>query len=198
MTSHATPARTEGADARRSAPSPVAPAPPTMLARIAALQAMGVPELRAEYAKAFGEPTNSRNQTWLFRSVAWQIQALAEGGLSERARRRATELARDGDVRPRRDVALPVAPPSEPARVSAKRAAAIRPVADPSRPLPGTVLARAYKGKEIRVRVLDDTFEYEGRAFKSLTAVAEAVTGSHWSGALVFGLKRATKSGARR
>lgn len=193
MTTSVTSTQPGGADASRSAPSPTAPI--SMVARIAALRAMGVLQLRDEYLAAFGEPTRSRNREWLFRSVAWQIQALAEGGLTERAKRRAAELARDCDVRPRRDVPKPVDPaePKGPTRI-----VAMHPVTDPGRPLPGSVLARAYKGKEVRVRVLDVGFDYEGRVFKSLTAVAEAVTGSHWSGALFFGLKTAAKTGAPR
>ena len=56
-------------------------------------------------------------------------------------------------------------------------------------PLPGTVLTRQYRGRLIEVTVLPNGFEWEGQVFKSLTAVAKAVTGSHWNGFLFFGLK---------
>src|SRR5574338_17850 len=65
------------------------------------LRDMPVSRLRDRYAEVFGEPTASGNRQWLYRRVAWRIQALAEGDLSERARRRAAELARDVDVRVR-------------------------------------------------------------------------------------------------
>jgi hypothetical protein len=161
-----------------------------MVAQVAALRTLGVPALREKYAEVFGEQTRSRNREWLFRSVAWQIQALAEGGLSERAKRRAAELARESDVRPRRE---PVVPPlADPSPPGPTRVVGTK-VRDPGAPLPGSVLVRPYRGQEIRVRVLDDGYEWEGRTFRSLTAVAEAVTGAHWSGALFFGLRKPAK-----
>jgi hypothetical protein len=68
-------------------------------AQLEALETMTVTQLRARYAEVFGEQTTSGNRQWLYRRVAWRIQALAYGGLSERARQRAAELARDADVR---------------------------------------------------------------------------------------------------
>src|SRR5262245_53919917 len=66
---------------------------------VAALGQMTVAELRARYAQVFGEPTRASHKTWLVRRLAWRLQALAEGDLSERARRRAQELANDADLR---------------------------------------------------------------------------------------------------
>jgi hypothetical protein len=157
-----------------------------MLARIAALRRLTVGELREEYLKAIGEPTQSRNKDWLFRQVAWQIQALAEGGLSERAKRRAAELARESDVRPRsRQLLTPGQPPA-----AAPRIVQVGPVRDTKAPLPGTVLCRDYKDQNVVVRVLEDGFEWEGQVFPSLSAVAKAVTGAHWNGHLFFGLRK--------
>jgi hypothetical protein len=65
---------------------------------VAALQRMTVKELREKYAEAFGEETNANNKVWLVKRIAWRIQALAEGDLSEHARRRAAELANDADL----------------------------------------------------------------------------------------------------
>ena len=61
----------------------------TIQQQIDELRGMPVSRLRERYAEAFGEPTASGNRQWLFRRVAWRIQSLAEGDLSERARRRA-------------------------------------------------------------------------------------------------------------
>src|SRR5713101_10072726 len=66
---------------------------------VAALEAMSVGELRAKYAQVFGEETRVGNKAWLNKRVIWRLQALAEGDLSERARRRAAELAQDADLR---------------------------------------------------------------------------------------------------
>ncbi len=59
-------------------------------------------------------------------------------------------------------------------------------------PPPGTVLRRPYKGRTVLITVLDDGFEYEGDVYRSLSAVAKAVTGSHWNGNLFFRLKGAS------
>src|SRR5439155_12451148 len=66
---------------------------------IAALQRLTMQELRVRYAELFGETTAAKNRTWLLRRVAWRLQSLAEGDLSERARQRAAELANDADLR---------------------------------------------------------------------------------------------------
>ena len=66
---------------------------------IAALRRMTPKELRARYAEVFGEPTRSGNREAMVKRIAWRLQAQAEGGLSERARRRAEQLARDADLR---------------------------------------------------------------------------------------------------
>ncbi|QOJ01910.1 MAG: DUF2924 domain-containing protein [Phycisphaeraceae bacterium] len=57
-------------------------------------------------------------------------------------------------------------------------------------PAPGTVLRRSFKGAEHEVTVLPNGFEYEGKAYRSLSAVATAITGSHWNGFLFFGLTK--------
>src|SRR5438046_1461302 len=67
--------------------------------RIAGLERLTMAELRGRYAELFGETTAVKNRTWLLRRVAWRLQALTEGDLSERARQRAAELANDADLR---------------------------------------------------------------------------------------------------
>ena len=66
---------------------------------VAALRRCTAAELRKRYAEVFGEETRSRHKEYLLRRIAWRLQARAEGGLSERARRRAAKLAADSDVR---------------------------------------------------------------------------------------------------
>ena len=60
-------------------------------------------------------------------------------------------------------------------------------------PIPGTVLTRKYRGRQIEVKVLPNAFEYDGQNYRSLTAVAKAITGSHWNGHLFFGLTTAQR-----
>jgi hypothetical protein len=150
---------------------------------LAALQRLTVKELRNRYAEVFGEPTNANNRAWLVKRIAWRLQALAEGDLSERARRRAAELASDADLR--------MNPPrTMPAEVSEDRTStrilAFQP--DDRLPPPGTVLTRKYKGGVLQVKVLPHGFEYEGEVYGSLSAVARAITGSHCNGFLFFKL----------
>ena len=80
---------------------------------MSALKRMTVPELRRRYAEVFGEKTKTRHNDYLLRKIAWRLQANAWGGLSERARQRALDLAKDSDVRitgPRKALEGPTGP----------------------------------------------------------------------------------------
>jgi hypothetical protein len=147
---------------------------------VAALQRLSVGQLRQRFAELFGETTKASNRTWLVKRIMWRMQALAEGDLSERARRRAAELARDADLRlnPPQRKATTTPPPPEQVRIPA-------PV-DQRLPPPGTILTRPYKGQLVQVQVLTEGFAYGGRVYASLSAVAKAITGSHCNGYLFF------------
>ena len=149
---------------------------------VAALGRLGVVELRSRFADLFGEPTRAGNKIWLIKRLAWRLQALAEGDLSERARRRAAELAQDADLR--------LTPPRPGTPVPRPATAAPPPPRshDPRLPPPGAVLTRVYKGRTLRVTVLPHGFECDGVVYASLSATAKAVTGSHCNGFLFFGL----------
>jgi hypothetical protein len=158
----------------------------TTYQEIQGLARMTVGELREKYLDVFGEETRSYHKEFLRKRIAWRIQVLAEGDLTERARRRAEELADDADLR--------IRTPRDPvksgfAEVRARTSIShIPPSRDPRLPLPGTLLARDFKGRDIVVKVLDNGFEFEGRRYKSLSAIAKEVTGSKWNGFLFFGL----------
>jgi hypothetical protein len=167
---------------------------PTMsiVAEVSALRAMSIGELRGKYYEVFGEESRSRNKEYLFKRVAYRIQERAEGaGLSERARQRASELARNEDLRVRgHQLAAPLelAPPPKTSVPARKR--------DPRLPGPGAVLKRTVGGVDHEVHVLDDGFEYRGKVYRSLSAVAIQISGTHQSGYTYFGLAKA-KGGAR-
>jgi hypothetical protein len=57
-------------------------------------------------------------------------------------------------------------------------------------PLPGTIITRPYKGETLQVKVLPKGFEYQGEVYKSLSAVAKVITGSHCNGYLFFRLAK--------
>src|SRR6516165_4069002 len=117
--------------------------------QIAALQRMTVPQLRCRYAEVFGEQTPAHNRAWLLKRIAWRLQAQAEGDLSDRARLRAAELARDADLR--------LSPPKVLAGTAAPeltQTVAVSDKPDGRLPLPGTILTRTYKGETLQVQVL--------------------------------------------
>jgi hypothetical protein len=149
---------------------------------LAALEPMTIGELHNRYAEVFGEQARSRHKQYLVRRIAWRIQANAEGGLSERALRRAEELADIRDVR--------VTPPrGTPSPRQGRPAATGRTPLDRRLPAVGTAITRAYRGQTISVTVLADGFEYAGERYRSLTAVAKTITGSHVNGFRFFGLE---------
>ena len=142
---------------------------------VAALERMTIGQLRQRFAELFGEATAASNRTWLVKRIVWRMQALAEGDLSERARRRAAELARDADLRLN-------APRSQTTTANTPEPVTVPAPVDHRLPPPGTILARPYKGQLVQVQVLTDGFAYAGRVFPSLSAVAKVITGSHCNG----------------
>ncbi len=153
------------------------------------LEQMQVSELHDRYTLLFQETPRSRNRRWLIRKIAWRIQSLSDGGLSERARQRAAELAVGADVR--------VMPPTGAASESAGKSTRTiegKMLRKPDRqndsrlPSQGTSLIREYKGQQIEVRVIPDGFEFAGDRYKSLSAIAKVITGSHCNGYRFFRL----------
>ncbi len=149
-------------------------------ALMAELRHIGVAELRERYEALTSERCNSGNRDWLTKRIVWLEQARVEGGLPERARRRALEIADDKDLRFR--------PPTMVVRDVERCDAAVLPDRDPRLPMPGSELRRVYKGIEIAVRVLPDGLEYAGRRYRSLTSIATEVTRSNWTGFHFIGL----------
>jgi len=162
---------------------------------LAALTRMTVDELREKHRLVFGEENRSRHRDYLRKRIAWRLQALAEGGLSERARRRALEIANDADIRIRMPAESPPTPDA-PVRTEvhafgeSSETSAFYDGRDARLPMPGTMITRHYRGRTICVAVMADGFEYDGERYRSLSAVAKAVTGTHWNGKLFFGLKK--------
>ena len=152
-------------------------------AQIAALRGMSPAQLRDRYLQVFGEATRTGNREFLYKRLAWRLQSQAEGTLSERARQRAAELARDADIR----TTMPRGPATTPGPTTRVVAVPLGPKT--GLPMPGTILTRKYRGRVIEVTVLPKGFDYDGEVYRSLSAVAKVFTGSHWNGHLFFGLK---------
>jgi hypothetical protein len=152
-----------------------------IVAEIAQLEVMTINKVIERFESLFGEKCRSRNRHYLIRRIAWRLQANAEGGLSERAMKRAAELALDSEVR--------VTPPRQKTQSNSVTAEVqSRPFSDQRLPPAGSMLHREYKGRQIRVLILKSGFEYDGQIYKSLTAVANAITGSHVNGFQFFRL----------
>ena len=156
---------------------------PTVIKAIEELPDLKIPELKRRYRELFGVESKSSNKQFLFRRIAWRLQANAEGGLSERARRRATEIADDRDLRVRAPKEFLARP--DPGSWSVD---CTRPPKDGRVPAPGTLLTRRVGDRQIVVKVLSDGFEYESRHYRSLSAIAREATGTRWNGLLFFGL----------
>jgi Protein of unknown function (DUF2924) len=158
---------------------------------LAALPTLSMAQLRRRYAELFGEASHATNKTWLIRRLAWRLQALALGDLSQRARDRAAQLANDADLRlspPKRPLSPPTTPiAAEPTTAAPGRAATPQ---DPRLPPPGSVISRIYKGQQLHVTVLASGFAFHGQVFPSLSALAKAITGSHCNGFHFFRLAK--------
>jgi hypothetical protein len=143
--------------------------------QVTALRAAPLETVRQTHRELFGEEPRSRNRHCLVRRIVWRWQANAKGGLSERARQRAFEIANDADVRvlaPRRGPNSQLGKGRFDGRI----------------PAAGTVLSRDYRGSTLVVKILAHGFEYQGRRYRSLSAIASEVTGTRWNGLAFFGL----------
>jgi Protein of unknown function (DUF2924) len=144
------------------------------------LGSLRIQELRARYREVFGEDSRTAHKRHLVRQIAWRLQVRAQGDLSERVRLRALEIADDADLKTQ-------VPPHWEGREPASRTS--RRVQGTSRiPAAGALLHRVYRDRTVVVKILTDGFEYEGRRYGSLSAVARAATGTRWNGLLFFGL----------
>lgn len=142
----------------------------TVLAQLAALSTAPVAHLKQKWRELFeGEPP-PYNRRFLESRLAYRIQELAYGGLSSEAIERLDALADELEGKKPKH------------RVSLK-----------NRPIAGTRLIREWRGVEHCVTVHQDNFEYQGRPYKSLSAVAKHITGTQWNGLIFFGLKNTRK-----
>ena len=166
----------------------------TLRDRIAEIAAMNVPALREEHRKLFGEEPASSHRQFLFRKIAWRLQADREGGLPDSVRELARGIARDTPLRAR------VVANAEKRRAGLPAEQTVVTTVDPGHdsrlPMPGGLIVKQFKGETHVVKVLDNgLFEYGDQRFKSLSAIAKEITGTKWNGLLFFGLTE-KKNGA--
>jgi hypothetical protein len=140
----------------------------SVIARLAALKTTTTPDLKAMWRELFETEPPLYNRRYLENRLAYRIQELAFGGLKPETVERLEAIAEDLDG-------------GDPAR---RRR---RPAKD--RPISGTTLIREWKGVEHCATVCDDGYEYQGRRYQSLSAIARAITSTRWNGWVFFGLK---------
>ncbi len=138
-----------------------------VLARLAALKAMSVNELKAEWQVLFNAPAPNNSRSFLQGRLAYRIQELSYGGPDKQTRRMLDLLADEVEGTLTRKAQI----------------------ADPRNPVVGTKLIREWDGVAHTVTVLNEGFEWDGRRYKSLSAVARAITGTRWNGYRFFGLR---------
>jgi len=139
----------------------------SVLAQLAALPGKSTAELKALWVELYDREPPTFNRDYLVKRLAYRIQELAYGGLSARAEAKLDRLIAEEDL-----------------RVKGKQ-----PVRKGDRPIAGTRLIREWQGVEHVVTVLVDGYEYHGRPYRSLSAIARAITGTRWNGPLFFALR---------
>ena len=139
------------------------PIPP----RLAALKAASTPELKAQWRDLFDSEPPPFNRRYLESRLGYRLQELAFGGLKPETVKRLERLGEqlDGGDKKKRSIRADL------------------------KPIAGTRLLREWQGVEQIVTVTADGFEWQGRPYKSLSAIARAITGTRWNGWVFFGLK---------
>ena len=137
----------------------------SVLAQLAALPSKTTPELKQLWRDLYDREPPPYNKPFLVKRLAYRIQELAYGGHSARAEAKLKKLVDEED----------------------RRLKGKQPVRKGDRPIAGTRLIREWQGVEHCATVLDDGFEYQGRRYKSLSAIARAITGTRWNGPLFSG-----------
>ena len=141
------------------------------LAQVAGLPGKSTAELQQLWRDLYDREPPPYNKPFLVKRLAYRIQELASGGLSARAESKLKALVEEED----------------------RRLKGKQPVRKGDRPIAGTRLIREWQGVEYTATVLDDGFEYQGRRYKSLSAIARAITGVRWNGPAFFGLRNGSR-----
>lgn len=129
-------------------------------------QQLGVAELRSEWRRLFRTQPPSLSRGLVIRAIAYRVQELAHGGLAKATVRKLESLA------------------------AVLETGGEMTVGSGPQIKPGARLVREWRGRTHTVTVTEEGFEYDGRPYSSLTEIARAITGAHWSGPRFFGLKK--------
>ena len=154
----------------------------TITSQIIALKNMPLLAIQNRYKELFDtKEMPCDNKVYLLRRIAYKLQETEYGGLSETVKAKISELMTKYD--PVNNKAL------RPQVISAGKEVDSLPFSRDKRlPIPGTTITKKYKDQTIQVKVLEKGFEYKNTYYKSLSALVEAITGSHWNGYNFFNL----------
>jgi hypothetical protein len=157
-------------------PRPTIPAirPTNVLRQIALLRVASTADLKQRWRELFGKEPPPFSRPFLQSRLAYRTQELAYGGLKSET---VVRLEAMGERLDGGNITL-------------------RRIRADDRPLPGTRLVREHQGVEHIVTVLSDGFDYEGRPYQSLSAIARAITGTRWNGWVFFGLDHRQRGAA--
>jgi Protein of unknown function (DUF2924) len=144
---------------------------------IMALKNAPIEELLRRYKELYGENATSNHRLYLWRKIAYRLQEREHGSLSAKAQGRLKALIEEYDPINNKALRPDKPTPSLPAIAKDKRL-----------PIPGTVITKEYKDMKYQVKVLEKGFEHKGKIYKTLSAIAKEITGSHWNGYLFFNL----------
>ena len=139
----------------------------TILAQLAGLKTSPTPALKQKWRELFETEAPPYNRRFLESRLAYRIQELTYGGLKPATIERLEALGEQLDG----------------GNITLRRIRA------DDRPIAGTRLIREWQGVEHTVTVLHEGYEWRGRPYRSLSAIARAITGTRWNGWVFFGLK---------
>lgn len=147
-----------------------------LLKEVSALNDKPLKDLKEKYQKLYGpKKTVPVNRTFLVKRIVYKLQEQKHGGLSQAAKDKADALIKKHD-------------PVNNKSAKSKNGDSKKANRDPRLPIPGSVITKTYKGKKLEVKVLEKGFDYKGKVYRSLSAIAKDVTGNIWNGFLFWGL----------
>ena len=148
----------------------------SVLKQVAELPELDSDQLKERWRALFGSEPPAYNKPYLIKRLAYRIQELAYGGLSDAAQAQLRDALHEDD--------------GLPGRMQRRRR-------KPGMPVVGTRLVREWQGNRYEVTVVSGGFEFEGRKYRSLSAITKAITGTHWNGPGFFGLRQQLKKEAK-
>ena len=151
----------------------------TKLSEIMELKENSLEELKAKYQELFAQEPSSSNKVYLWRKIAYRMQELECGNVSEETQGKIQELI--NKYNPVNNTGI---------RLNNGNDEILnrKPNRDRRLPIPGTLITKEYKGKKYELKILEKGFEYNNKTYKSLSAIAKEITRAHWNGYLFFNL----------